>query len=159
MFSVIPTGWETCTTALLSGVIALWYKMIYFCATDEYGPEWCQSFSWSVRMADPRMFGDDCDLNKVRKIPSSVSFWSSHAKPKVFSRLTLLSLPWPAQNVFCNPAFEPESDHDEIKEVFRIAISTEPIKRPAARTYTRPGHRHCKPPQNGLEKRSCSKRA
>ncbi|XP_036419032.1 membrane frizzled-related protein [Colossoma macropomum] len=35
------------------------------------------------------------------------------------------------ENVFCNPAFEPENDHDEIKDVFKVAISSEPIKRPA----------------------------
>ncbi|KAI4901361.1 hypothetical protein NFI96_001298 [Prochilodus magdalenae] len=35
------------------------------------------------------------------------------------------------ENVFCNPAFEPENDHDETKEAFKVVISSEPIKRPA----------------------------
>ncbi|KAL7831975.1 hypothetical protein AOLI_G00295230 [Acnodon oligacanthus] len=34
------------------------------------------------------------------------------------------------ENVFCNPAFEPENDHDEIKDMCKVAISSEPIKRP-----------------------------
>ncbi|XP_066517716.1 membrane frizzled-related protein [Hoplias malabaricus] len=37
------------------------------------------------------------------------------------------------KNVFCNPAFEPENDHDEIKEAFKVTIPSEPIKRPAPR--------------------------
>uniref|UniRef100_W5KSA7 Membrane frizzled-related protein n=1 Tax=Astyanax mexicanus TaxID=7994 RepID=W5KSA7_ASTMX len=36
------------------------------------------------------------------------------------------------KNVFCNPAFEPETDHVEIQDSFKVAISSEPIKRPAA---------------------------
>ncbi|KAF5897729.1 membrane frizzled-related protein [Clarias magur] len=31
------------------------------------------------------------------------------------------------KNVFCNPAFEPDNEHDEIKEVCKVAISSEPI--------------------------------
>ncbi|XP_053503672.1 membrane frizzled-related protein [Ictalurus furcatus] len=33
------------------------------------------------------------------------------------------------KNVFCNPAFEPGNEHDEIK-VFKVAISSEPINSP-----------------------------
>ncbi|KAM9469403.1 membrane frizzled-related protein [Clarias gariepinus] len=31
------------------------------------------------------------------------------------------------KNVFCNPAFEPDNEHDEIKEVCKVAISSEPV--------------------------------
>ncbi|XP_060743783.1 membrane frizzled-related protein isoform X1 [Tachysurus vachellii] len=37
------------------------------------------------------------------------------------------------KNVFCNPAFEPDNEHDEINEVFKVAISSEPINRPTTR--------------------------
>ncbi|KAK3531790.1 hypothetical protein QTP70_029748, partial [Hemibagrus guttatus] len=34
------------------------------------------------------------------------------------------------QNVFCNPAFEPDNENDESKDVFKVAISSEPINSP-----------------------------
>ncbi|XP_058270298.1 membrane frizzled-related protein isoform X3 [Hemibagrus wyckioides] len=34
------------------------------------------------------------------------------------------------KNVFCNPAFEPDNEHDESKDVFKVAISPEPINSP-----------------------------
>ncbi|KAF7700135.1 membrane frizzled-related protein isoform X2 [Silurus meridionalis] len=37
------------------------------------------------------------------------------------------------KNVFCNPAFEPDNEHDEVKEVFKVAISSEPINSPITR--------------------------
>ncbi|XP_060800111.1 membrane frizzled-related protein isoform X2 [Neoarius graeffei] len=37
------------------------------------------------------------------------------------------------KNVFCNPVFEPENEHDEIKEVFKVAISSDSISSPTNR--------------------------